>query len=352
MFFNRTFLCGLLLALGSVASAQRVNNAEYFWDTDPGAGSGVAMTAVDGSFNAALEAIMLQTGSLPSVGTHTLGMRVQDQQLNWGPTFSTVIMIDAAVATAPEIRVAQAEYFWDTDPGEGNGTTMLAFDGNFDAALEAIQMQTSALPAVGVHVLHVRAMDVNNAWSSPFKVIVEVLGGVVTFPAIHVSAAEYFVNTDPGEGNGTLMLAVDGAFDSALEAIKGGGIPVPVIAGVNVLWMRAKDANDAWGPPFGIVVNIDTTANGTVGVEPLAQQNQPRLAPNPVRSGESFSVIMDAPQGNVRVRVMDASGRVVIDRAFTAAKRVDVPLNDAADGAYQVGITVGSITMWQRLIVH
>ncbi|HRH38743.1 MAG TPA: hypothetical protein PK760_10380, partial [Flavobacteriales bacterium] len=292
LFFKRTLWCGLLLAWGGVASAQRVNNAEYFWDTDPGAGNGTSMTAADGAFDAALEAILLQTGSLPSVGSHKLGMRVQDQQNNWGPTFSTVVMIDAAVATAPEIKVTQAEFYWDTDPGEGSGTPMVAFDGNFDAAWEAITLETNSLPATGTHVLHMRTMDVNDVWGAPFSVVVEVMDGVVTFPEIHVRAAEYYVNTDPGEGNGTPMLAVDGNFDSALEAIKGGGIPVPVIAGVNVLWMRSKDVNDNWGPAFGIVVNIDTTATGTTGVETAGKTNGPRLAPNPVHGGDAVEVIL------------------------------------------------------------
>ena len=32
--------------------------------------------------------------------------------------------------------ITEAEYFWDTDPGVGNGTTLLALDGNFDQAIE------------------------------------------------------------------------------------------------------------------------------------------------------------------------------------------------------------------------
>jgi hypothetical protein len=44
-----------------------------------------------------------------------------------------------------------------------------------------------------------------------------------------------------------------------------------VTAGVNVLWLRAMDVNDAWGPSFGIVVNIGTILTGTVGVDPLAE---------------------------------------------------------------------------------
>jgi len=31
------------------------------------------------------------------------------------------------------------EYFFDTDPGNGNATPMLAFDGNFNSSIESIK---------------------------------------------------------------------------------------------------------------------------------------------------------------------------------------------------------------------
>ena len=34
-----------------------------------------------------------------------------------------------------------------------------------------------------------------------------------------ISAAEYFVDTDPGEGSGTALSAQDGTFDSEVESI-------------------------------------------------------------------------------------------------------------------------------------
>ena len=50
---NLLLACGLFLA--SMANAQLgVVQAEYFWDTDPGAGNGTAMTASDGAFGVAL----------------------------------------------------------------------------------------------------------------------------------------------------------------------------------------------------------------------------------------------------------------------------------------------------------
>lgn len=352
MLFKAITVPALALVLGFTASAQRVDNAEYFWDTDPGAGNGVALTAEDGAFDAAVEGIFLNTTSLPGLGVHTLGIRVKDLNNNWGPAFLNTIVIEPSVVTAPEINVGQAEFFWDSDPGEGNGTPMLAFDGNYNDALEAIRLETASLPADGVHVLHVRALDVNLVWSAPFRVVVEVLGGTVTFPEIHVSAAEYYVNIDPGMGLAMPMLAVDGSFDSALEAIKGGGIPAPVDAGVNVLWLRARDVNNAWGPSFGIVVNIDTTVAGTVGMEDSAPLVDIRLVPNPARTGEGFNIMLDRRTNSIRIVVLDASGRTILDQPFSARERLDVSMPHTAKGVYQVGVFLDGVPHWKSLVVQ
>lgn len=331
--------------------AQRVDNAEYFWDADPGAGAGFAMTAQDGAFDAAVEGIFLQTSTLPGLGAHKLGIRVRDQQGNWGPTFSTVVVIEPPVVTAPQISVTQAEFYWDSDPGEGNGTPMLAFDGDFNAAFEAIGAETAALPSEGIHVIHVRSKDVNGVWSTPFQVVVEIWGSTATFPEISVSAAEYFVNVDPGPGLGTPMLAVDGDLDSAFEAIRGGGIPAPVTAGANVLWLRARDVNDAWGPPFGIVVNIDTTITGTVGVQELERSSM-RLVPNPTTADAGFSIQFDRVASNVVFEVSDASGRVVMTERSGSERRIAIRLPGIAPGLYHIGIVADGVRYWDRLVVQ
>ncbi len=348
---TRNLLATLCVLCLGTAFAQRVDNAEYFWDTDPGVGNALPLGATDGAFDAAVESLLLQTGTLPAVGAHTLGIRVKDQQNNWGPTFTTVVEIAASAVGLPDIQVTQAEFFWDSDPGAGNGTPMLAFDGNYNGALEAIALETSTLPAEGEHVLHVRARDTNGAWSLPFRLVVEVLGGTVTFPEIQVSAAEYFVDIDPGPGLGTPMLAADNAFDAALEALVGGGIPVPVTAGVNVLWMRVKDIHNAWGPAFGVVVNIDTTITGTVGEDPPVT-NDPRLWPNPARAEDGFTITLDRTADLVQVRVLDGAGRIVKDIRAQREQRFAVALPGVAPGVYHVSVIVDGVPHWERLVLH
>lgn len=349
----RTLLVALALPVTMALMGQGVTAAEYFWDADPGAGHGTAMQALDGGFGQAVEAILLETPALPAEGPHILGIRARDANNNWGPLFTTVVVVDPSIGTAPEINVTQAEYFWDTDPGAGNGTAMLAFDGNYDDAVEAIMLESPAMPAVGSHVLWIRARDANNAWGPAFAVVVDVLPGAASFPEIKVTAAEYYVNTDPGEGMGTPMLALDGDFGSALEALRGGNVPVPVQAGVSVLWLRARDANGAWGPPFGIVANIDTTITGTVDVPEFVDTRSMVLMPNPADAGQGFTIRFSEVHREVRVVLTDAEGRLVAEHKAPAADQVDVPLHGIAPGLYQVGVHFREgRPVWRRLVVY
>lgn len=239
-----------------------VTAGEYFWNEDPGEGNGTPMLAFDGNFNSAIETVMGESMNLQSEGTHVLNIRVRDAENQWSATFSTVMDILSDLTTVREIRISAAEYFWGSDPGQGNGTPMLAFDGNFDEAIETVVNENVNIPSAGTHVLSIRVRDAQNVWSEPFGVVINVEPAVSSVRDVEVTAGEYFFDADPGEGNGTPMLALDGNFNSAIEAIKGGDIPTPIVEGIHVLWMRARDAENNWGPAFGIVVNMDTTITG------------------------------------------------------------------------------------------
>lgn len=253
----------LLAALANLSvNAQQVSDAEYFWGADPGAGNGSPMFAFDGNFDNAVETIVNNAIDVPGEGAHTLSIRALDDEGNWGPLFTVVVNVSPPLSAVREIKVTAAEYFFNEDPGEGNGTPMLAFDGDFNNAVETIVNSAVDVPGEGVHTLSIRARDAENNWSPLFTVVVNVSPPLSAVREIKVTAAEYYFNDDPGQGNGTPMLAVNGDFSEAIEALKGGDIPAPIQEGIHVLWMRARDAENNWGPPFGVVVNMDTTITG------------------------------------------------------------------------------------------
>ena len=211
-------MCGLLLLLccwGTAALGQAVQEAEYFWDNDPGQGNGFSLTATDGTFDEAIEAAFANNLTLPSAGSHTFNVRVRDAFNAWGPVYTTVVTIESGQSLGLS-GLIQAEYYWDTDPGAGNGTPLLAFDGNFNEALETVFANSVALPATGPHTFNVRVRDSLNQWGAVFTTVLSIEGlAVAELPAMQL--AEYFWDTDPGQGNGTALIAFDGNYDEAIE---------------------------------------------------------------------------------------------------------------------------------------
>ncbi|MCX7743628.1 MAG: T9SS type A sorting domain-containing protein [Flavobacteriales bacterium] len=228
-----------------------VNAGEFFWDTDPGVGNGTAFLALDGSFNDAIEVLSSGIVPSPTIGMHVLHMRVQDNNGTWGPTYKHVVNVVNPLSVR-NIRIAEAEMFWDNDPGAGNGIIMLAFDGNFNDAIEAA-VRNSPAPSIGMHALHVRVKDHSGTWGPVFRTIVNVTDPL-NVRNIRVSQAEYFWNTDPGQGNGNILLAFDGNFNDAVESVtQNGSLPG---LGNHVLHIRTRDHAGTWGPTFRTVIHV------------------------------------------------------------------------------------------------
>ena len=142
--------------------------------------------------------------------------------------FSTLVVKGSLESSSRSMQVMQAEYFWDTDPGQGNGTPMLALDGNLDETIESVFEYGIALPApLGPHVFSVRVKDADNQWGPVFSTLVERNNVEEATRNIVVTQAEYFWDVDPGQGNGTPMLAMDGNLDEVIESVFEYGIALP-----------------------------------------------------------------------------------------------------------------------------
>ena len=76
--------------------------------------------------------------------------------------------------------------------------------------------------------------------------------GLVSIPFIEnysstmIAAAEYYIDTDPGLGNGTPIEAADGSFDGTLEDIDFNVIGSELGIGVHRISVRFQDAEGTW----------------------------------------------------------------------------------------------------------
>jgi hypothetical protein len=85
--------------LAAVSYATLVQ-AEYFWDVDPGEGSGTSLSAVDGSYGSVLEQILQSEIPIAQpMGFHVLNVRVKDNAGMWGPAFQNVVYVETTLGT-------------------------------------------------------------------------------------------------------------------------------------------------------------------------------------------------------------------------------------------------------------
>lgn len=315
---NKKILIGIFSLFVFLFQAQiKVNNGEYYWDTDPGEGNAIALTALDGNFDNVIEDILQDTSFIPSAnGFHTFAIRFKDSQGNWGPVFQNIVHTGSLPVTGAE-TLTNGEYFWDNDPGEGSASPLVALDGNFDNAIEEVLQSNITIPqSAGFHVLNVRIKDSQGEWSPVFKNVVHI--GSTSLPGTNLTNGEYFWDNDPGEGNGIVLAAVDGNFDNAVENILQNDIPVAQPIGFHIFNVRVKDNQGVWGPVFQNAVYIESTLLGTKEVK---ISKNIVCYPNPADDILNFNA-------TGKINIYSSEGRLVLSK-------------DNADGSK--GINVSSL---------
>ena len=137
---------------------------EYFFDeNDPGPGNATAIPVTTPGATVAEMTNVDVTGLSP--GAHTFSVRARHADGSWGITGTALFSIEFVFPdNLPDvdIPIVKAEYFWDADPGIGNGTALPWTPGT-NPSVDA-SVSTAGL-AEGIHLLSVRVKDVAGHWS-------------------------------------------------------------------------------------------------------------------------------------------------------------------------------------------
>lgn len=223
----------LALSASAAALAQNLTKAEYFFDLDPGQGNATNLPVSAGpnlSFTA-----NISVAGLPA-GFHLLGLRVKEAGGIWSLFEARGFYIGATAPTTTNL--SKAEYFIDTDPGQGNGTPITIPAGATSTFV--FNVPTTSLPA-GFHFLAIRVRDVLGHWS-----VFEARGFFITTAtnnAADLAGAEYFFDTDPGNGNGLPIAITPGATSVFTVPLPIGGLA----SGFHFLGIRTKASGGQWG---------------------------------------------------------------------------------------------------------
>ncbi len=237
---RRLGLSLFILMLHLSASAQQQLLVEYWIDNDPGMGLAQTVSATIGSDgNISFDAVA--DGLAP--GSHLLGFRaysVNETGNNYGPTLTQNFIVPN---TGEEALISRVEYFWDDDPGYGEGTS-IAISPDEEITLQNVSVSAENLTP-GVHLLGLRAYG-NGGWGPTLRQQVMVIGAendaIITY-------LEYFWNDDPGFGQAT-GIALTPATELRMDDIE---IPADKDPTTDLLFVRAY-GGEGWGPTITCTV--------------------------------------------------------------------------------------------------
>lgn len=133
-----------------------VEAIEYFFDDDPGVGYGT-LTAATMSGDELAKSFSIETEGL-SPGVHLFGIRTLTDG-TWSAT-----KVRQFLVSRPEYGyITRLEYFWNTDPGIGSGTS-IALEAGEEVTLD-FNIDMTSLEA-GTYVLGLRAQSGAGFWSN------------------------------------------------------------------------------------------------------------------------------------------------------------------------------------------
>ena len=146
--------------------------------------------------------------------------------------------------------VVAAEFYIDSDPGPGNGTPFPDFTPGGEAR-RTVDIPASRIAgvALGTHFLSVRFRNAEGDWSVAFTRVFERVGPPASSDGL-LTAAEYFVDTDPGPGNGVPVAGAIAVTDARMAV----EIPVSAVSslpdGIHFLAVRFRNADGNWSAAF------------------------------------------------------------------------------------------------------
>jgi hypothetical protein len=225
-----------LLVMVGRGWSQNIVKVEYFFDTDPGYHAGTQLPVVpptphlsNFTFNASIAGL--------DDGFHKLYVRAEDENGVWSLSNNRPFLKNTVSTQMYDLT--EVEYFFDNDPGPGNGTNVPFTPGPHITNLQ-FTIDISGLPA-GFHHLYVRAKNEQGAWSLTNRR--SFLKEVISTTSPLLSEAEYFIDTDPGLGQGTSVPVIPNGSNVTLDFnVDITGLP----AGFHLLYVRARDTEGRW----------------------------------------------------------------------------------------------------------
>lgn len=242
----------ILLIVSTALQAQDITRVEYFFDSDPGFGNGINIPVTAAPDLSRDFVVPLNT---VSNGFHKFYIRAKSSSAHWSLPQSQPVFVFNNTVTF----ITRLEYFFDTDPGFGNGISI-----PITSAIDVSKDFTIPLTTVssGFHTMHLRARNLSGQWSLLLSRTVFVQVNTQSNAPFPLKRIEYFLDTDPGFGNANTLSVSTTQIDLAVVADLSSATP-----GFHTLYIRSQDINNQWSLPFEKPFFVTRSGSNIVALE-------------------------------------------------------------------------------------
>ena len=311
MMRNRFYVFCLALMAALMVQAQELVRTEYFIDTDPGYGNAASVsTPLLGLNSIELDLDGVQPGA------HLLCLRTVDSNGRWSATTMHPILVKGPDNDG---TVARIEYFFDSDPGYGQGRSAE----NPTTGESQYALSVDGLTQ-GAHMLFIRATDNQGRWSEVTSKSIFVINN----GRGEVSRIEYFFDTDPGFGQATAIENPQNGEANYALSIDG------LSQGAHTLYLRAADDRGIWSSVIAHPLYVCGPTTGIAALEYFFDDNDPgegqatqvTLPENPLEqfvfSANASALAEGNHTLNVRAKGTDGIWRLISNRIFAVTTSV------------------------------
>lgn len=328
---------------GKFVKNQNITRVEYYFDKDPGYGKGSSLSFtpskdVDISVN-------LDVKSLEN-GIHKLFVRAQDSIGQWTITQSHTFY-KGIFSTGKPATITAVEYYFDTDPGFGNGkkvafTAGSDLDLTFDADLSGLSDQP--------HTIFIRALDENGSWSLIHNYNFCFSPDKPTKPSGNVDIVKGTQNVQYS----TSALANATGFVWSISPTSAGTITGTDIAatvnysssftGVAKISVSGKNDCGLGSSSDTLTVNVKTSTS----IEQTEFSNF-RIYPNP--SDGTFNLVLQSKCDKTIVEIINANGQIVYSKDYYQRDINESISLKQPKGIYMAKVTNGKDILYEKLII-